>query len=490
MNGSGQKLSMREKMAYGFGDAASNLFWKTFTVFLPNFYTDVFGLATGAMGTMMLVTRIWNTGFDPFLGVLADRTNTRWGKFRPYLLWMSVPFGFFGVLMFITPHLTLGGKLLYAYLSYTLMMLAYSAINVPYGALMAVISPDSQVRTSVASYRFRFAFGGSLVVMLTMNPLLQYLGKGKGHSLQETMQYAYPRAMTVWAVLAVLLFVGCFAWTKERVKPLKSQQTSLGKDVKDLFHNAPWLFVVAAGLFTQIMTSLRDGTIVYYFKYYVGSYGTSANACVAHGTGLTYWLTFLLCYVKKYDLLSIFLGTGMICSLLGVVLIPGVTKVLGRKRAYMLLLSTSMVLHVLSFWVGPSQLKLMFFWHILINVITGPTMVIIWAMFADTVDYSEWKTGRRATGLVFSAASMSQKLGWALAGALNGWVLWLFGYKANLLQSTHSLTGIRVMMSFIPAAAALVSFALASRYPLDENTIKTMGAELGAKRAAEVQPAS
>jgi GPH family glycoside/pentoside/hexuronide:cation symporter len=485
MNGSGQKLSAKEKMAYGFGDAASNLFWKTFTVFLPNFYTDVFGLTTGAMGTMMLVTRIWDTASDPFFGAFADRTETRWGKFRPFLLWMALPFGFFGVLMFITPNFTPGGKLLYAYVTYTLMMLAYSAINVPYGALMAVISPDSQERTSVASYRFAFAFGGSLVVMLAMNPLLQYLGKGKGHSLQETMQYAYPRAMTVWAVLAALLFVGCFAWTKERVKPLKSQQTTLKKDLKDLFHNAPWLFVVAAGLFTQIMTSLRDGTIVYYFKYYVGTYGTSANACVAHGTGLTYWLTFLLCYVKKYDLLSIFLGTGMICSLVGVMLIPKVTKVLGRKHTYLLLLAAAATLNSLSFWVGPSQLKLMFFWHILINVFTGPTMVIIWAMFADTVDYSEWKTGRRATGLVFSAASMSQKLGWALAGALNGWVLWLFGYQANLAQSTHSLTGIRMMMSFIPATAAIVSFSLACLYPLTEKTIKTMGAELAAKRAAE-----
>jgi GPH family glycoside/pentoside/hexuronide:cation symporter len=179
------------------------------------------------------------------------------------------------------------------------------------------------------------------------------------------------------------------------------------------------------------------------------------------------------------------MGTGMICSFVGVVLIPGVTKVLGRKRTYLLLLTAAMVLNILSFWVGPSQLKLMFFWHILINVFTGPTMVIIWAMFADTVDYSEWKTGRRATGLIFSAASMSQKLGWALAGALNGWVLWLFGYKANLAQTAYSLTGIRLMMSFIPAAAALVSLAIASFYPLTEKTIKTMEVDLGAKRAAE-----
>lgn len=483
MNGSGQKLSMTEKMAYGFGDAASNLFWKTFTMFLVFFYTDVFGLAAAAVGTMMLITRVWDTGFDPIIGALADRTETRWGKFRPYLLWMALPFGFFGVLMFITPNFTLGGKLIYAYLTYTLMMLAYSAINVPYGALMAVISPDSQERTSVASYRFRFAFGGSLLVVLTMRTLVQYLGHGNAIS---NLQRGYPLAMTIWAALAVLLFLGCFAWTKERVKPLKSQQTSLGKDLKDLFRNVPWFIVVAAGLFTQIMTSLRDGTILYYFKYYVGgNAASSAGGCVAHGAGLTYWVTWLLCYVRKYDVTSIFMGTGMICSLLGVVLIPGVTKVLGRKRTYLLLLTAAMVLNSLSFWVGPSQLKLMFFWHILINVFTGPTMVIIWAMFADTVDYSEWKTGRRATGLVFSAASMSQKLGWALAGALNGWVLWLFGYKANLAQTTYSLTGIRMMMSFIPAAAALVSLSIASFYPLAEKTIKTMGADLEAKRAAE-----
>lgn len=487
MNGSGQKLSMTEKMAYGCGDAASNLFWKTFTMFLVFFYTDVFGLAAAAVGTMMLVTRVWDTAFDPFMGALADRTETRWGKFRPYLLWMALPFGFFGVLMFITPNFTIGGKLLYAYLTYTLMMLAYSAINVPYGALMAVISPDSQERTSVASYRFRFAFGGSLLVVLTMNPLLQFFGKGAG---QQALRHGYPTAMAMWAVLAVLLFVVCFAGTKERVKPLKSQQTTLGKDLKDLFHNVPWFIVVAAGLFTQIMTSLRDGTILFYFKYYVGGYAaSSAGGCLAHGTGLTYWASWLLCYVRQYDVTSIFMGTGMICSLLGVVLIPSVTKVLGRKGTYLLLLTAAMVLHVLSFWVGPSQLKLMFFWHILINVLTGPTMVIIWAMFADSVDYSEWKTGRRATGLVFSAASMSQKLGWALAGALNGWLLAVFGYHANVLQTVASQTGIRMMMSFFPAAAALVSLLLASLYPLDENTIKRMGTDLSAKRAAEGQQA-
>lgn len=263
MNGTGQKLSITEKMAYGFGDAASCLFWKTFTMFLVFFYTDVFGLAAATVGTMMLVTRVWDTGFDPIIGAIADRTETRWGKFRPYLLWMALPFGFFGVLMFITPpHMSLGGRLLYAYVTYTLMMLAYSAINVPYGALMAVISPDSQERTSVASYRFRFAFGGSLVVVLFNRPLVQFFGKGND-------KLGYPLAMTVWAVLAVLLFLGCFAWTKERVKPLKSQQTSLGKDLKDLFHNMPWFIVVAAGLFTQITTSLRDGTILFYFKYYV-----------------------------------------------------------------------------------------------------------------------------------------------------------------------------------------------------------------------------
>ena len=485
MNGLGQKLSMMEKMAYGFGDGASNLFWKTFTMFLVFFYTDVFGLAAAAVGTMMLVTRVWDTCFDPFLGALADRTETRWGKFRPYLLWMALPFGFFGVLMFITPNLTPGGKLLYAYLTYTLMMLVYSAINVPYGALMAMISPDSQERTSVSSYRFRFAFGGSFLVVLTMNPLVKFFGHGNG--ILEA-QHGFPRAMGMWAVLAVLLFLACFAGTKERIKPLKSQQTTLGKDLKDLFHNTPWFIVVAAGLFTQIMTSLRDGTILYYFKYYVGSYAaSSARGCAAHGAGLTFWVSWLLCYVRRYDLTSIFMATGMVCSLAGVVLIPAVTKVLGRKRTYLLLLMAAVVLNSMSFWVRPSQLKLMFLWHILINVFTGPTMVIIWAMFADTVDYSEWKTGRRATGLVFSAASMSQKLGWALAGALNGWVLWLFGYKANVLQTTWTLTGIRMMMSFIPATAALVSLSIVFFYPLTEKTIKTMGADLGAKRVAEGQ---
>ena len=267
------KLSVLEKVGYACGDGASNLIWMTFIYFQLNFYTDVFGLAASALATMLVVTRTWDMFFDVLIGTMADRTRTRWGKFRPYLLWMAVPFGIMSVATFTTPSFSASGKLAYAYITLSLMMIVYSAINVPYGALMGVISPDSQQRTSISSWRFTFAFLGGLVVQFSTLRLVAYFGKGN-------QALGYQLTLAVYAVAAVALFLAAFATTRERVQPVVEQNTSRARDLRDLLANTPWLVLCALGILSVCFVSIRGAAIVYYFKYYVGSVAGAATFMV------------------------------------------------------------------------------------------------------------------------------------------------------------------------------------------------------------------
>lgn len=254
MNGSGHKLSVKEKLAYSLGGVASSLLWTPFTMFSFSFYTGVVGLAPAVAGTMMLVSRIWDPAIGPVMGAIADRTETRWGKFRPYLLLMAPACGILGALAFIAPHFAPAGKLVYAYVTYMLAALVISAISAPYGALMGVISPDSQERTSVCSYQYTVVFGGGLIAQFAMRKLPKFFEGG--------FSLGYPTAMLMLAALAVLLFFGCFAGTKERVKPPKNQKTALRKDLGDLLRNVPWWILAGTGLFTLIAFSLRGASMV------------------------------------------------------------------------------------------------------------------------------------------------------------------------------------------------------------------------------------
>ena len=277
-----QKLTFAEKTGYAFGDAASNLFWMTFIYFQSKFYTDVFFYTPDAeledtllkkLAVLLLLTRVFDMGFDLFMGVMGDRTRTRWGKFRPYLLWFAVPFGIISLLTFTTPSFSPNGKLIYAYVTLCLMMMVYSAINIPYSALMGVISPDSQERTSVSSYRFAFAFGAGLVVQYSTLYLVDYFGRVKpemgGVILAAAKAHGYQLTMGIYAIAAVALFFLTFALTRERVQPVQEKST-LKQDLKDLASNVPWLILFSMGTLTVCAVAIRSGAILYYFKYYVG----------------------------------------------------------------------------------------------------------------------------------------------------------------------------------------------------------------------------
>ena len=260
-------ITYKEKIGYGLGDMASSMFWKLFGAYLMIFYTDIFGLSAAVVGTMFLITRVWDSFFDPIVGIIADRTNSRWGKFRPYLLYFALPFGIIGVLTFFTPDFSITGKIVYAYITYSLMMMIYSAINVPYASLLGVISPNPQDRNTLSTYRMAFASIGSFIALLFFMPLVNYFSDNR--SCLQNQQYGWMMAAIVIALMCVFLFLGCFSFTRERVKPIKEGQNLLKNDIKDLFHNRPWWILLGAGISALIFNSIRDGAPVYYFKYFI-----------------------------------------------------------------------------------------------------------------------------------------------------------------------------------------------------------------------------
>ncbi|MGN6509060.1 MAG: MFS transporter [Chitinophaga sp.] len=453
-----QHLSLREKIGYGFGDMASSMFWKLFGMYLLFFYTDIMGINAAAAGTMFLITRIWDTAFDPVVGIMTDRTHSRWGKFRPYILLTAVPFGVIGVLTFTTPSLSPAGMLVYAYVTYSLMMMIYSLINVPYASLLGVISPDSRDRNTLASFRMAFAFAGSFIALALLEPLVDYF------SGFTAVQTSWQLSVAVIAVICVVLFLLCFAWVKERVKPIREGNTALKDDLKDLLQNRPWWILLGAGVAALIFNSIRDGATLYYFKYYV-----TDNGAFTLGALSISWST-----------LYLMLGQG--ANIIGVVLASPVANRIGKKRTYLGAMVIASVLSILFYWLGREQLTLIFVFQFFISICAGIIFPLLWSMYADIVDYSEWRTGRRATGLIFSSSSMSQKLGWTCGGALTGWLLAAFGFQANAVQGDAAQTGIVLMLSLLPAAGSLLSIVFIAMYPLSETRIAEIAGSLAEKR--------
>ena len=406
-------IKLKEKIGYGFGDMASSMFWKLFGSYLMIFYTDVFGLPAAVVGTLFLVTRVWDSAFDPIVGVVADRTHTRWGKFRPYLLTLAVPFSVIGVLTFITPSLNDSGKLIYAYVTYSLMMMVYSAINVPYASLLGVISADPKERNTLSTFRMAFAYVGSFIALLLFMPMVNFFSN---HSKELTnQQHGWTMAVIVIAVMCALLFIGCFALTKERVKPMREKQAPLKEDLKDLWKNRPWWILLGAGVAALVFNSIRDGATVYYFKYFI----VEENYETVSFFGVSFVLS------------GLYLSIGQIANIAGVILAASVSNRIGKKQTYLGAMSIATILSIMFFWFDKDNMTMIFIFQILISICAGSVFPLLWSMYADCTDYSELKTGNRATGLIFSSSSMSQKFGWAIGSALTGWLLAYFGFRAN-----------------------------------------------------------
>ena len=464
------KIGLSEKIGYGLGDMSSSMFWKLFGAYLMLFYTDVFGISAAVVGTMFAVTRVWDAFFDPVVGAFADRTSSRWGRFRPYLLFLAVPFGLIGVITFLTPPFDNTGKIIYAYVTYALMMMVYSAINVPYASLLGVMSPDPSHRNTLATYRMTFAYLGSFIALLLFMPLVNAFGGGDVNGPTRLWftapQFGWFMAVVVIAAICVVLFLACFALTKERVEPIKHEKTSLKTDFRDLVHNKPWWILLGAGVSSLVFNSIRDGATVYYFKYYVDE--------TAVGNISILGLPFVLS--------GIYLGVGQAANIVGVILAAPVSNRIGKRNTFISSMALATVLSVIFFWFNKDQLYLIFVFQILISICAGSIFPLLWSMYADCADYSELRTGNRATGLIFSSSSMSQKFGWAFGSAITGWMLAQFGFKANAVQSAETIQGIKMFLSILPAVGALLSLVFIYFYPLSESKMKKITAELQEKR--------
>jgi glycoside/pentoside/hexuronide:cation symporter, GPH family len=457
-----EKISLKEKIGYGLGDAASSMFWKIFSMYLLFFYTDVFGLAPAVVGTMFLITRIWDSCFDPIVGILADRTKSRWGKFRPYLLWTAIPFAIIGVLTFYTPDFDEKGKIIYAYVTYSLMMMVYSVINVPYASLLGVLSSDRKERTTLSSYRMVFAFGGSLLALWLIEPLVNYFG-GNLNS-----KSGWLITITVFGVITTIFFWACFLWTKERVQPISDEKSNLKEDLNDLLKNRPWWILLGAGIGALIFNSIRDGAAVYYFKYYVSS---AINFdFTLFGTDFHMTPT------------SIYLVLGQAANIIGVIIATPIANRLGKKNTFLGAMFLAAIFSLIFYLFKNNEIYWILSFQVLISICAGCIFPLIWSMYADSADYSEWKQGRRATGLVFSASSMSQKFGWTIGGAGTGWLLGYYGFQANVAQTADTQNGIQLMLSVLPAIAAAISVIFIFFYPLNEEKLQIIEDELNNKR--------
>lgn len=448
-----QKLTVLEKVGYGLGDTATNLVWRTLMVFLPIFYTDVFGLPAAAVGTLLLVCRYWDGFTDIAMGLIADRTSTRWGKFRPWILWTALPFGVMTVLTFTAVDLAPGAKLLYAYATYGGLVLVFTASNIPYSAMTGVLTADPVERTSLSGYRFVFAFLGGLITQGLNIPLVRLFGGG------DEVE-GYRATMTLFAGLSVFLFLVTFFTTRERVKPLPVKTATLKADLADLFRNRPWVILFFVGLMFVTLTTLKQGVTMYYFKY----------------------------YVQDLPLAPAFMIAGLLAAMLGAALTAPLVRLLGgNRRVLEIAFGLAFLSSALLFMATPEDIALIFILSTVTEFATGPIVALFFAMLGDAADYSEWKTGRRATGLVFSAGTLSMKFGTGVAGALTGWVLTLFGYVANAEQSPETLTGIRLLISILPALAAIVAIGVLRLYPIDARMAAQIEADLQS-RAPEVMP--
>lgn len=457
-----QKVPFKEKFSYGFGDLASVLYWQTFMLYFTYFYTDVFLIPAGVAATMFLVSRIFDGINDPLMGIIADRTETKWGKFRPYILWLCVPFAVMGVLTFTVPDFSETGKLIWAYVTFFGIMILYTAINIPYTALLGVISGDSNERTQVSSMKFLFAFGAGIIVSATLLPMVDYLGGGNE---AQGWQYSF----IVYGLAAIVFFLIAFKGTTERIKPPKTQTMSIKKDLYELITNKPWLILLATTITFILFVAAKGSVTVHYFKYVIGVQEISIPF---FGT-------------DTFDfgaITSAYNTIGQISAFIGVLVVSWVAKILGKKNAFIIIFLIAIFSTGIVYFLTADQLGLIFLFQITGSMTGGPLSVLLWAMYADTADYAEWKNGRRATGLIFSASTMSQKFGWAFGAFVALTLMSQVGFEPNQEQSAESLHGLIALFSIIPAGIGILAAIISYFYPLSDKRVEEMSAELEQRR--------
>lgn len=454
----GMKLSFIEKFGYGLGDTASNFVWALMMNFIMYFYTDIFGITAAAAGTMLLFARSTDGIFDFFVGAVADRTTTRWGRFRPWLLWLCVPLAVVFVLAFTTPDLAGGGKLVWAWVTYNLLMLTYSAINIPYGALSGVMTDDPLERTSLNAYRMGLAQVGGIVANTSFLWLVSSFGAGDAaRGAQLTV--------VLFSLAAIVLFLVCFATTRERIQPRPAQRTRLLDDVRTLLANPHWLMMFIVGIVNITFAVIRGSAGIYYLKSYLR------------------WDDMRL--FGSFPAIPLYFLLGGLAMIGGAMLTRFVVAAIGKKWAFIASMVTVALTAIPFYRLLPEQVGLVFAFHVLGMVAAGVNATLYWTLVADTADFAEWRFGARTTGIIFSATTCAQKAGMGVGAAIAGFLLESYGYVANATElSPSAQQGILLMMSLIPAFGLLVLAGLFTGYGLTEGVCRTVRDELAARRAA------
>lgn len=430
-------LTVKEKIAYGLGDTASNIIFQTVMMFLLIYYTDVVGISPAAVGTMFLIVRIFDAVNDPIMGALTDRTHSRWGQYRPYLLWLALPFGLLSVLAFTSPELSESNKLIYAFITYTLLMICYTAINIPYCALGSVLTKDPKERVSVQSFRFVFAMLGGVLVAAGTLPLVKWFGQGDDAA-------GYQLTMILMSSFGVILFLLCFLGTKERVTIAQSQTLTFKQSFTTFMDNDQARILCIAGLFLLTGQVLKLTLAVYYVKY----------------------------FLEREDLITLFMTTGMLGSMFGCALAQWIVKYFCKIKTYICLQLIAATICALSYFISSNQIVLafiaFFFWKFFLDMATP----LLWAKMADTIDYGQWCSGKRIAGVVYSSVIFFIKLGIAIGGAMAGWALAFYDYQADMVQTQSAKGGILLSFTLYPAIGSLIVAAIMARYNLDDQKIE------------------
>lgn len=447
-------LSFTEKLGYGLGDMASNFYLGFFSLYLLYYYTDVYGLAPGLVGLMLLIAKITDALSDPIMGIISDRTESRWGKYRPYLLWGAVPYGLLGIAIFFGPNFSDTGKLIYAYVTYIGVMVAFTVMNVPYSALLAVISPVAEERTKATTFRFVFAAGGSLFVAMLATPLVKLFGGGDD-------VVGFRLTMLLFAVGSIALFWFTFATTKERIQ-LPRHSSSGMNDIKILLKNVSWVVLAIACIVILLALVARFASIIYYVKYYM------------QDDGKTVFL-FL-------DRVAFFTSLGLVGQILGSMITSRLTSLFSKHYLvlYSCLLHT--VLLVISYFIPADMYGLAVALHFLGMLTFGVVITVLFAMFTDCAEYGEWLTGQRSSGLTVSASMFALKFGSALGGAIPAFILGFIGFVANETPSEYVRHGIQAMATLLPAILFAIGGALMLFYKIDKDLLVRIEAELIKRR--------
>jgi glycoside/pentoside/hexuronide:cation symporter, GPH family len=486
MNSGTQKLSVLEKVGYSLGDLAANLIFQTLMTFLAYFYTDVYKIPAGTASIIIFIGGFIGAFFNVIMGLIADRTNTRWGKFRPWILWTSIPFGVISLLAFSTPDFDENGKIIYALVTYFALVLVYSASNLPYSALSGVITGDMKERNSLSSYRFVAVMVAQFIIQSLLLPLALSLGHGD-------KAVGFGKVMFFFAVVGVICLIITFLTTKERIVPPVDEKNSIKQDLSDLFKNKPWVIMLFLTILVFITLSLKGGMYIYYFKYYLN---TNSQAVFLENIGFNHFIAGLNQSITGLGLgkfewpedaatsaNSLFNAGGIIFMIIGIMFSKALADKFGKRNIFSIFLVLSALCLIMFNFYSRETIGVVFITQMLHGFFYGITIPILWAMIADVADYSEWKNNRRATAIVFSAMIFGLKIGLSIGGSIGAALLSSYGYVAEQAeQSASAVSGIKMSVSIYPGVIFILGAAMLIWYEIDKKMELKIEADLKERR--------